>query len=91
MRNVSLVDGTTEIVGSYKDILDIIREKLSPEIAEMLDKYGEYGYEQAYVGLDKLYDKIEKDNIHDKVMESTDLDEVKSYYDSLYYNMCFLL
>lgn len=91
MNNVKLIDGTIETVGSYANILELIREKLSPDIAELLSSGGKYGYEDAYLGLDEIYENFQEGNIYEKVMESTDLDEVKSYYDDLYYDLCGLL
>lgn len=85
MDNVKLIDGTIETISNYADIVELIREKLSPDIAELLgDKNGFYNYEESYVELNKLYDELQEDNTYEKTMESKDIDEVKSNYENLY-------
>lgn len=72
-------DGTTECVRTYEDIVDIVRDKIGNDLADLL--LYDYNYSETYKGCIDLLNRVCADGgEYDKVEQSNDIDEIKKEF-----------
>lgn len=63
MDVVQLKDGSVEVVGSFKDILDIVRDKCGDDLAKLLEENDPADWESVFeadISLDNIEETLEK-------------------------------
>ena len=83
MTLINCKDGTSEYINNYKDIIELVKEKISYDLGNIMES--EYNFEEVISQLYEVYDENEK--IHKKIIESEDIEEIRSAYDSIYWEI----
>ena len=83
MTLINCKDGTSEYINNYKDIIDLVNEKISYDLGSMMEN--DYNFEEVISQLYEVYEENEK--IHKKIIESEDIEEIRSAYDSIYWDI----
>ena len=83
MTLINCKDGTSEYINNYKDIIDLVNEKISYDLGSMMEN--DYNFEEVISQLYEVYEENEK--IHKKITESEDIEEIRSAYDSIYWDI----
>ena len=83
MTLINCKDGTSEYINNYKDIIDLVKEKISYDLGSMMEN--DYNFDVFYSEIFKIYEENEK--IHKSIIESEDIEEVRNAYDSMYWEI----
>lgn len=73
MEVVQLKDGTSEIIGSHKDLVDIIRDKCGGEIATKVENLDPADWDNVYDAYEKMIDIsdiLDKDEVEENDIKS---------------------
>ena len=87
MTLINCKDGTSEYINTYRDIIELVKEKISYDLGSMMES--EYNFDGVISQLDEVYNENEK--IHKKIIESEDIEEVRNAYDSIYWDIVSIL
>lgn len=79
MDVVQLNDGSVEIIGSHRDLVDVIRDKCGDDIAKKVEENDPGDWEAVYDAYDKLYEATEfmEDDIESDPLSLEQLKQIK--------------
>lgn len=79
MEAVRLLNGRTEIIGSHRDVVDIVRDKCGDDVAKIVDEYNSEDWENVYAAYDLAADaeRILKDFDKNGSLTSEQVSDVK--------------
>ena len=72
METVKLNDGSIEIIGSHRDLVDIVRDKCGNDIAKMVDALDPAAFEDVYNAYENIMgasDLLDKDKHEENDIE----------------------
>lgn len=72
MEIVKLNDGSVEIIGSHRDLVDIVRDKCGDDIAKMIDVLDPAAFEDVYDAYENIMgasDLLDKDEYEENDIE----------------------
>lgn len=72
-------DGTSEYIDNYKDIIDIVREKIGDNLANTMER--EYNFDVLYNRVNDIYE--ENTETYKKISKSNNIEEIKKQYDNI--------
>ena len=81
MTLINCKDGTGEYINTYRDIIELVKEKISYDLGNIMES--EYNFDDVISQLYEVYSENEK--IHKKIIESEDIEEIRNAYDSIYW------
>ena len=87
MTLINCKDGTSEYINNYKDIIDLVKEKISYDLGSMMEN--DYNFDVFNSEIFSIYEENEK--IHKKIIESENIEEVRNAYDSMYWEIASTL
>ena len=87
MTLINCKDGTSEYIANYRDIVDLVKEKISYDLGSMMEN--DYNFDVFCSEIYNIYEENEK--IHKRIIESKDIEEVRNAYDSIYWEIASTL
>ena len=87
MTLISCKDGTSEYINNYKDIIDLVKEKISYDLGNMMEN--DYNFDVFCSEIYNIYEENEK--IHNKIIKSEDIEDIRNAYDGIYYSIASIL
>lgn len=72
METVKLNDGSVEIIGSHRDLVDIVRDKCGDDIAKIVDVLDPAAFEDVYNAYENIMgasDLLDKDKYEENDIE----------------------